>query len=57
MTLVTQGSIGFPDQDPVDTNLTYKHCLSMEVTGLVWVLKNLSSPGILFGHFPGLKIS
>lgn len=57
MTLVTQGSIGFPDQDPVDTNLTYKHCLSVEVTGLVRVLKNLSSPGILFGHFPGLKIS
>ena len=27
MTLVTQGSIGFPDQNPVDTNPTYKHCL------------------------------
>ena len=32
MKLVTQGSIGFPDQNPVDTNPTYKHCLSVEAT-------------------------
>ena len=33
----------------------YPRDIELSLTGFVWVMENLESPGILLWHFPGLE--